>query len=170
MGSMVSKHNRKLMKNSATVAIKKTASCNCRESNKPACPMPGKCNQNGVVYQTTVNSDGGKTNTYVGLAKNFKQRWGKHKKTLENIEADGQTKMSRYYWQEKSEGRNPKISWKYLETNVPTFNPVTGKCRLCLREKFNIVLKPNLATLNQRQEVFAHCRHMVTAIITVPPD
>ena len=63
--------------------------------------------------------------------------------------------MSRYYWQEKSEGRNPKISWKYLETNVPTFNPVTGKCRLCLREKYNIVLKPNLATLNQRQEVFA---------------
>ena len=117
--------------------------------------MPGKCNHDVVVYQTTVNSDGGKTKCYVGLAKHFKQRWGKHKKTLENIEADGQTKMSRYYWQEKSEGRNPKISWKYLETNVPTFNPVKGKCRLCLRENFNIVLKPNLATLNQRQEVFA---------------
>ena len=71
---------------------------------------------------------------------------------------------------EKIEGRNPEIAWKFLESNVPIFNPVTGKCRLCLREKFNIVLKPNLASLNQRQEVFANCRHKITSLIAIPPD
>ena len=46
------------------------------------CLAPGKCNQDGVVYQATITSDGGRSENYVGLAKNFKKRWGKHKSTL----------------------------------------------------------------------------------------
>ena len=85
-----------------------------------------------------------------GLAKHFKKRWGTHKKTLGDPDADNQTTMSNYYWDEMQAGRNPKLEWKYLEKNIPIYNPVTGKCRLCLREKFNIVLKPELASLNKR--------------------
>ena len=170
MGSIVAKHNSKIMKKSATQQAKPVAECNCKPSFKADCPMPGKCNQDGVVYQTTISSDGGKVNNYVGLAKNFKKRWGKHKSTLGDSEADGQTTMSKYYWKEKNAGRDPKLSWKYLEKNIPTFNPITAKCRLCLREKFNIVLKPELASLNKRTEVFAHCRHIRFKLITIPPD
>ena len=39
----------------------------------------------------------------------------------------------------KNAGRSPEVSWKMLERNVPVFNPITNKCRLCLREKFYIV-------------------------------
>ena len=84
--------------------------------------------------------------------------------------AEGQTALTNYYWQEKNAGKDPKISWKFLETNVPIFNPITNRCRLCLREKFNIVLKPNLASLNSRQEIFAHCRHLQFELLYAATD
>ena len=71
---------------------------------------------------------------------------------------------------ELKEPRNPKVTWKFLEKNVPIFNPITNKCRLCLREKFNIILRPSEATLNSRQEIFAHCKHLQSELICVAPD
>ena len=72
---------------------------------------------------------------------------------------------------ERKGGRgDPKIKWKILEKNIPTFNPVTAVCKLCIREKFNIVMKPSLATLNSRQEIFAYCRHKLSKLIGKPPD
>ena len=53
-----------------------------------------------------------------------------------------------HFWKEKEEGRDPTVEWKFLEKNIPLFNPVTGICRLCTREKFNILLNPTQATLN----------------------
>ena len=87
---------------------------------------------------------------------------------------DGTTKgvpaLSTYIWQEKNAGRNPEVSWKFLEKNVPIFNPITSRCRLCLREKYNIVLKPSLASLNSRQEIFAHCKHIQSELLDAAPD
>ena len=36
----------------------------------------------------------------------------------------------------------PTVTWNFVEQNVPVFNPVTNKCKLCMREKFYVVLKP----------------------------
>jgi hypothetical protein len=106
----------------------------------------------------------------VGLAKNFKKRWPKHKKSLLDEFAPGGTALSKHFWKESNAGRVPIVSWKYLERNIPVFNPITNKCRLCLREKFNIILKPELATLNSRQEIFGHCRHILPELISGAPD
>ena len=106
----------------------------------------------------------------MGLAKNFKKRYGKHKSTLTVYKPDGNTTLSTHFWQEKEAGRDPKVKWKILEKNIPTYNPVTKICRLCIREKFNIVMNPHLATLNSRQEIFAHCRHKEPKLIGKPPD
>ena len=57
----------------------------------------------------------------------------------------------------KTEGKDPKITWKFLEKNLPDFNPVTGNCHLCTREKFQFVFNPSVATLNHRTEIFASC-------------
>ena len=130
--------------------------------------MPDKCNQDGAIYQATITTRG-KAETYVGLAKNFKKRYGKHKKCLEDELADGRCNLTNFFWQQKNAGENPVVTWKFLEKNVPTFNPVTKSCRLCLREKFNIVLRPELATLNSRQEIFGHCRHMAFELISFKP-
>ena len=139
--------------------------CNCQKQNVETCPLPGECKQFNVVYQATVKCEGANDQTYLGATKAFKLRYGAHKSSFNKDNKRNSTTLSTYYWKKKEEGKTPAVSWKIIE-NAPTFNPVTGKCR----EKFNIVLKPNLATLNQRQEVFAHCRHMVSALITVPPD
>ena len=166
--TIISRHNSKILKSNATTIPKPKAVCNCRV--KKDCPVPGQCNQDGAVYQATVTSATGRVETYVGLAKNFKRRWPKHKKCLLDETAEGGTSLSKYYWQEKNAGSDPKITWKFLETNVPIFNPITNKCRLCLREKFNIVLRPNLASLNSRQDIFAHCKHLQSELLKAAPD
>ena len=117
-----------------------------------------------------MTSATGRVETYVGLAKNFKRRYPKHKKCLLDETAEGGTALSNHYWHEKNAGRDPQVSCKFLEKNVPVFNPITLKCRLCLREKFNIVLKPELAILNSRQEIFAHCRHKQWELLQAAPD
>ena len=94
----------------------------------------------------------------------------KTKKCLLDETAEGGTSLSKYYWQEKNAGSDPKITWKFLERNVPIFNPITNKCRLCLREKFNIVLRPSLASLNSMQEIFAHCKHLQSELLKAAPD
>ena len=77
MKSIIAKHNSKILKSTATIGPKPKAVCNCRK--KEDCPVPGQCNQDGAVYQATVTSATGRVETYVGLAKNFKRRYPKHK-------------------------------------------------------------------------------------------
>ena len=169
MGSVVAKHNSTVLRNSATNQLKPKENCNCQNRFKKECPMPGKCNTNGVVYQATIAS-GTSEETYVGLAKNFKKRYRKHKTCLEDEGADGHTSLTNHYWREKTLERTLWLPGIFLEKIIPTLNPVKRGCKLCLREKFTIVLKPELASLNSRQEIFAHCRHLQFELIGRPPD
>ena len=107
---------------------------------------------------------------YIGLAKNFKNRYRQHKKSMSDRRKEGATTLSTYFWQQKDLGTDPTVSWKILEKNIPTFNRINNTCRLCLREKFNIVINSTLATLNARNEIFSHCRHMRSKLIGRPPD
>ena len=72
--------------------------------------------------------------TLSAYAKNFKKRYRKHKDSLETKNPKNSTTLSTYVWKEKEEGREPLVSWKILEKNVPLFNPVTRECKLCLRK------------------------------------
>ena len=170
MGRRLATHNSKVLKSVLDTVPKPQASCNCQTTKKADCPLPGACNQDGVVYEATVQTTDGQTESYVGLAKHFKKRWPKHKTTLKNRNADGQTSLSTYVHKKRDEGLNPKVSWKILEKNLPDFNPVTGLCKLCTREKYQIVLNPSVASLNIRTEVFSCCRHKPTYLISEPPD
>ena len=170
MGSYVSKHNSKILREENKAQPKPPPKCNCQKSKKSKCPVPGACNQEGVIYQATVTSQGGRnTQTYVGLAKNFKARYSKHKKSLKNPTPENSTTLSTHYLKEQSEGNNPIITWKFLKTNIPTFNPVTNTCKLCISEKLHILFKPECASLNSRSEIFTSCRHKKSELL-VPPD
>ena len=129
-----------------------------------------KCNTNGVVYQATVTNNTGAKEMYIGLAKNFKNRYRQHKKSMSDRRKEGATTLSTYFWQQKELGTNPTVSWKILEKNIPTFNPITGICKLCIREKYNIVFRPELATLNLRHEIFSSCRHKEGKLLIKVPD
>ena len=170
MGRKVANDNNMVLKTYTNGNHKTLATCNCQKSKKHECPVPGECNENGVIYEAKVTTSDGKTESYVGLAKKFKQRYSKHKKAIKDREADGQTSLSRYIWDRKDRQLSPVVTWRFLERNIPDFNPVSAKCKLCTREKFQIVLNPNVATLNQRTEMFASCRHKEAYLLGDPPD
>ena len=110
MGSIVAKHNSKILRRTATTQPKPPAHCNCQTALKKDCPMPGECDQDGAVYQATMTTDRGGLETYVGLAKNFKKRYRKHKKCLDDENAEGHTCLTTHYWKEKNAGNNPVVS------------------------------------------------------------
>ena len=171
MGSYVARHNAKLLRGvSKNPKESEPPSCNCLKSLKKDCPMPDACKQDGVIYEAKVYSSNGNEETYVGLAKHFKKRWYKHKRSFEKPTPENSTTLSTYYLKEMNEGRNPIIEWTILEKNIPDYNPITKRCQLCIREKFNIIFKPELCSLNSRQELFAHCRHIKTKLIEAHPD
>ena len=60
------------------------------------------------------------------------------------------------------------VTWRFIDKNVPVYNPSINKCRLCVREKFNIALKTNIAKINSRHEICAHCRHILCELINGP--
>ena len=106
----------------------------------------------------------------IGLAKGFKTRWRKHRDTLKDRSMDGQTRFSKFVWEQRDLGHNPTWKWKILERNVSDFNLITGTCRFCTREKYRIVREPSSATLNHRTVLFAYCKHKYANIIGDPPD
>ena len=122
------------------------------------------------IYQATVENSEGGTENYVGLAADFKVRFYKHRHSLEVQSADNSTTLSTHYWNEVGENRSPKVTWRILEKDIPTFNPITGICKLCIREKYNIVFRPQLATLNLRHEIFSSCRHKEGKLLIKAPD
>jgi hypothetical protein len=152
--TVIDAHNKKVMNTDATVPDNKP--CNCR--NKNLCPLDGKCRAAGIVYQASVTSNN-KTETYVGLTENdFKQRFGNHQQSFRHDRYRTQTELSKHIWGLKDRGADFEISWKILRHAKPYSN-VAKRCSLCIMEKFLIICKPAMASLNKRTELISTCRH-----------
>ena len=131
----------------------------------PACPVEGSFVTEGVVYQASVQrTDDHSLETYTGLtARRFKDRYYEHTADMRDPRRDG-TGLS-HHVQRLTESNIPyKISWKII-SRCPPFNPSTKTCKLCLREKFLIMFRPEGAKLNDRSEIFATCKHRLKKLI-----
>ena len=64
---------------------------------------------------------------------------------------------SHYTWHLKDNNIQFNTKWSIL-SKANTFNPTTKKCRLCLKEVYYILYKPETASLNSRNEVFGWCK------------
>ena len=62
---------------------------------------------------------------------------------------------------------NFEVKWEIIDKAKP-FNPVSGICALCTKEKFLIAFAPEGATLNKRSEIFSSCRHKQRMLL-IPP-
>ena len=155
---IISGHNKTILRKAAqTPQDQATKTCNCRK--KDECPLKGTCLSEGVIYQATVTSLNNHTETYVGLtATNFKARWRNHQTSFNNEKSKNSTELSKYIWALKSKNERYTVGWKILEKAKPYTN-LTGKCQLCTAEKHFIITKPELATLNKRNELVSACRH-----------
>ena len=132
--------------------------CNCR---RPAdCPMAGNCLRSSVIYQATVTTEDSKPDqTYVGLTgTSFKTRFANPKSSFNDPSKRLSTEFSKHVWHMKEAKLKFGIAWKILKQTTP-FNPVSNRCNLCLWEKYVIICRPQLATLNKRNELVTSCRH-----------
>ena len=81
-----------------------------------------------------------------------------HKKSFVHEKYSTDTELSKFIWVLKSGNIEYTIKWKILEQAKP-FSPVSNTCQLCTREKYYLIFKPDLCTLNERNELGSHCRH-----------
>jgi hypothetical protein len=63
-----------------------------------------------------------------------------------------------YIWKLKDNNTPYTIKWKVIARSS-AYSPSTKICNLCLTEKYFIICKPQIATLNNRNELASDCRH-----------
>ena len=130
--------------------------CNVSKK-KPECPLEGKCLQANVVYQASVTTEA--TNeSYIGLATNFKDRYRNHMTSFRHANRRNETELSKYIWTLKDARKPFRVQWKVLATCKP-YDNMSKKCNLCLKEKFFIICRNDLCTLNKRNELASSCPH-----------
>ena len=120
MGAKVRRHNNKILNNTKKKQKTRTPpSCNCRKSKKNECPLPGACNQQGVIYQATVENKKAEKETYIGLASKFKARFYKHRQSMEVQTSENSTTLSTHFWNQLETGMDPKVTLKVIEKKCP---------------------------------------------------
>ena len=160
MKKIISSHNAKIAQEVEEQTEART--CNCTKN--ATCPLDGKCLLTNIIYQSTVTQATGVENTYIGLtARTFKVRWGEHKQSFRK-EGYKPSTLSKHIWALKRKKIEYSVSWKLIATAKP-YSPVTGVCHLCTREKYYIVFKSELATLNSREEIKSNCRHKPSKLL-----
>ena len=114
----------------------------------------------GIVYQATVKeTETNNIETYIGLtADPFKKRYSDHLKSFRHKKYISDSELSKYIWKLKDENKSYTISWKIIDRDRP-FNPSTKICQLCTREKYYLIYRPELCTLNSNSELGSNCRH-----------
>ena len=124
------------------------------------CPVGGSCLTPAVIYQAEVTrQDDGSQETYVGLTKDpLKTRINQHNSDFSNPKARTKTTLSKHIWNLKDSGLDFQVSWKILSKANP-YSPASKGCNLCTTEIFFILHKPQLASLNHRNELWSGCKH-----------
>ena len=139
-------------------------SCNCRQ--KITCPLNGNCLQSSVIYQATVTrNDNSTSETYIGLTENdFKTRYRNHTASFRHAKHRNSTELSKHIWTLKDNNIDHSISWRIISSSS-SYNSSSKRCNLCLKEKFLIICRPDLSSLNKRNELVSSCRHRNKALL-----
>jgi len=160
VGALITGHNKTLIKsNKPTPTANPTArTCNCRDVNK--CPLSGQCLKASVVYQARVSrEDNNSVQSYIGLTEGaFKSRFNAHNSSFRNTKQKNATTLSQYIWTLKEKNINYNIRWRIL-AHCRAAQAGSSNCCLCIMEKFYITTRPELGTLNTRNELASSCRH-----------
>ena len=130
----------------------------CNSRVKSECPLDGHCLMSNVIYQATVVTDKS-TETYIGLTENhFKTRYRNHLASFRDKSKKNATNLSRYIWSLKQNNSSYVLRWRILAEANPYSN-TNKRCNLCITEKYFILCKPVLCSLNSRNELVNTCRH-----------
>ena len=160
MAQQLNQHNNKVRREEEPPS----GGCNGHRGGKQ-CPVPGNCMAKGVVYGAEItDTSTGEKETYTGLTDGtIRDRIARHEGNFRHRHQPG-TRLSDHVWKLKDKGSPFTITWQIL-SRASSFNPSSGLCRLCLKEKFFIMFKPATATLNKRNEIYASCRHRASKLL-----
>jgi len=135
MGSIINKHNKKVLANNNNRGNNDSL-CNCR--SKEQCPLNKKCLSSNLIYNAQVTASTNNNTTtknYIGLTEGtFKQRFTQHKLTFRHRKYINSTELSKYIWHLKDNSINFNIKWSIISRASP-YNNSTKRCDLCLTEK-----------------------------------
>ena len=161
MAQQMNQHNAKVSRGEQ---VEPSGGCNGHRGGRQ-CPLPGNCMAKGVVYGAEITDlSTGLKETYTGLTDGtIRDRISKHESNCRNRDEPG-TRLSAHVWKLKDRGAPFAITWQIL-SRASSFNPTTGMCRLCLKEKYLIMFNPAMASLNMRSEVYSSCRHRVSKLL-----
>ena len=137
MKAVISSHNKNMLAqdHGATAApLQQPRTCNCK--NRPKCPLQGNCMKENVVYQATVATET-TTETYIGLASNFKERYRNHQTSFRHRSKRNETELSKYIWDLKGRKKSFHVKWRILRSCQPYSN-VSKKCNPCLQENIGV--------------------------------
>ena len=153
--SIISTHNKTVISKSTT-SNKDKKNCNCRKPE--TCPMDGNCNMESIIYQSEVTSQTTRE-TYIGLCDTpFKLRHRNHTCSFRNKRYRNATELSKRVWNLKDQNIQYNIKWCKIK-QARSYSNVTKKCNLCLWEKYFILCKLEMSSLNNRNELVSCCRH-----------
>ena len=102
------------------------------------------------IYQATVTT-ATTTETYVGLATNFKEHYRNHQKWNRTLKICLDLTI-------KDTKKPFQIKWKVLKKCKP-YNNRSKKCNFSLYEKFIIICKKQSCSLNRLNELASSCPH-----------
>ena len=96
---------------------------------------------------------------YIGLCDpTFNLRYRDHVCSFKNEQYKHATELSKYIWSLKDKSIPYNIKWRKVK-QVRSYSNISKRCNLCLREKYFIIYKLDMSTLNNRSELIANCRH-----------
>lgn len=154
--TIISSHNKAQIKKASNQSDEVVDNCNCRTKN--SCPLEGNCNIRSIIYQAEVVTSH-TTESYIGLCDtSFKERYRNHICSFKNEQYKNATELSKYIWSLKERKINYQIKWRKVK-RARSYSNVSKKCNLCLWEKYFIICKPQMSTLNRRNELTSLCRH-----------
>ena len=108
---------------------------------------------------TVIRSDNAKEETYIGLTENaFETRYNNHVHSFNNPQGRNATTLSDYIWKLKDKNIDYSVKWQIMCKAKP-YSTATKRCNLCITEKFFIICRPSLGSLNKRNELTNTCRH-----------
>ena len=88
-----------------------------------------------------------------------------HRGSFNNQNYEHDTELSKYIWKLKKDSKTYRVKWKIID-RASQYNPITKRCNLCNKERFYIMYKRNMATLNKRKEVYTVCRHRLKTLLS----
>ena len=152
MGSTIADNNKKRLNTTLQQPVK---NCNCLDQTK--CSLDGKCLESGVIYQATTVTTNNACEKDIGLTyQQFKVRYSNHNSSFKHHKYKNSTELSKYVWTLKESNTVYNIKRKTL-TSAKAYNPANQICNLCLTEKYLIMCKSHMCTLNKRNELASSC-------------